>query len=271
MPNLYASLQMLKDELRDESTSQDSVLERVLEAVSRGMDAQLGRHFYHRTATMYFNGNGRRRLLLHEDLLTVTTLKADEDGDSTYERTLAVNTDYWLYRSPDLANTPYRAIDINPYKPLIAVWPLGRRRVELAGVWGYSNETEASGTLNGAIANATTTTVTMAAGHGISVGHTIIVESEQMYVSAVATNTLTVVRGVNGTTAADHADLLAVTRRRFPRDLERAVLMQGARVARETRTGYSAATGGVEAGFQVSSAYPMIRDLVEPYRILAVA
>jgi hypothetical protein len=49
-------------------------------------------------------------------------------------------------------------------------------------------------------------TLTMEASHGILAGDIIRVESEQMYVSAVSTNDLTVVRAFNGTAAATHAD-----------------------------------------------------------------
>lgn len=62
-------------------------------------------------------------------------------------------------------------------------------------------------TLNGAI-NASTTSVTVADGSGFpaKMDCRIICEDEIMKVTDVSTNTLTVVRGVEGTTAATHAD-----------------------------------------------------------------
>src|SRR5207249_1635119 len=46
--------------------------------------------------------------------------------------------------------------------------------------------------------------------------HTILIDNEQLFVSAVAANALTVVRGVNGTTAATHLDEATVSIFRYP-------------------------------------------------------
>jgi len=61
-------------------------------------------------------------------------------------------------------------------------------------------------TLNGGIDNSTTTViVTNASTIPAGVGFTILVDSEQMVVTAKASNTLTVTRGANSTTAAPHS------------------------------------------------------------------
>ncbi len=54
--------------------------------------------------------------------------------------------------------------------------------------------------------SATDTTLTMEASHGIIVGDGIQIESEILRVTAVDTNDLTVVRGIQSTIAATHAD-----------------------------------------------------------------
>lgn len=70
---------------------------------------------------------------------------------------------------------------------------------------------QASSTLNGGI-SATVTSVVVAAGHGarFADGDLIRCESELMYCTGVATDTLTVQRGVFGTTAATHANTTAI-------------------------------------------------------------
>lgn len=51
----------------------------------------------------------------------------------------------------------------------------------------------------------TATSLTVASGTGFAAQHVIEIDSEQMYVSAVSTNTLTIVRGFNGTEPTEHA------------------------------------------------------------------
>lgn len=67
-------------------------------------------------------------------------------------------------------------------------------------------------TLNGALADGVGTTVNVAAGDGVlfRAGNIIKVDSELMRVTAVATDALTVVRGVHGTTGAAHSDAAPV-------------------------------------------------------------
>ena len=64
--------------------------------------------------------------------------------------------------------------------------------------------TDAAGTLGAAIADTTTTSVTMTAGHTVEVGGLLLIDSERLYVSAVVGNALTVVRGFLGSTTETH-------------------------------------------------------------------
>lgn len=74
----------------------------------------------------------------------------------------------------------------------------------------YTNN--AATTLNGAINNSVTSlVVTSATGFPTVPNFRIIVENEIMLVTAVSGTTYTVTRGVEGTTAASHADLTVVT------------------------------------------------------------
>ena len=61
------------------------------------------------------------------------------------------------------------------------------------------------------LSSATTFTVASGAGSSIPVGSVLTIESEDMLVTAVSGDTLTVVRGQNGTSPATHADSTAVT------------------------------------------------------------
>lgn len=59
-------------------------------------------------------------------------------------------------------------------------------------------------------ASVATVTVTVDATHGIKQGETIRIDSEEMYVTAVSTNDLTVIRAWNGTVLASHNDNTAI-------------------------------------------------------------
>ncbi len=222
-------------------TTSDAVYERLIERVSREFEAECGRHFYAYSATRYYQGNSRSpgALRLPHDLISVTSLLVDEDGDGTYELTLASNTDYWLgpYEAAERGE-PYWYIELNPNGTQLASWPRYPRSVKLAGLFGYSYELQAAGTLGAAISSTTATSVTMTAGHSVELGDTLIVESEQMYVSAVSSNTLTVTRGINGTTAATHANATAVSVRRYPRDVEEAVMERAVGLRWDSQGGY---------------------------------
>lgn len=69
-------------------------------------------------------------------------------------------------------------------------------------------------TLTGA-ANTTANTVTVSSASTLRVGQSVLVDSEQMLITAVSNSTLTVSRGVNGTNAANHANAASVLGRRI--------------------------------------------------------
>lgn len=90
--------------------------------------------------------------------------------------------------------------------------------VEVSGRWGYREVTEDTGAViaQGSGMASTDTTVTVDGEHALSPGHTLAVGEEQMYVTSVAGQEITVARGVNGTLAADHEDGTSVRVYRYP-------------------------------------------------------
>lgn len=132
MPD-YTDLATMRLALKMEAddTTDDTRLSAVITAASRAIEAYTGRVFYATTATKYFQADAGCELLLDEDLLSVTSLKTDEDGDRTYEITWAA-TDYDL----EPANSaPYTRIHTTPRGNYS--FPLHRRGVEIVGSWGY--------------------------------------------------------------------------------------------------------------------------------------
>lgn len=129
--NGYATLAEAKAELRITDAADDTRLEDSIEAASRAIDNATGRAFYATTATKYYTPEFPD-LLWVDDLLSVTTLKVDEDGDRTYERTWAT-TDYDL---EPYNRTPYSKIRTTPNGRYAFPADL-RKSVEIAGSWGY--------------------------------------------------------------------------------------------------------------------------------------
>ena len=115
------------------------VLENTITAVSRHIDNLTHRWFYSDTQTRYYTPE-LSDLLYVDDLLTVTTLKTDEDGDGTFETTWTATTHYNLM--------PYNAAtDGKPYTMIERSYngaysfPLLKRSVQLVGEFGYSATT----------------------------------------------------------------------------------------------------------------------------------
>jgi len=130
--SLYGDLTKLKDNagLQMGGAGDDTALFQLLLAVSEAIDRHCGRHFYPLTAVRYFDGTGASRLAV-PDLLAVTSLKADENEDKTFETPWA-GTDYWL--------EPYNAQPDKPWGgPFTSVLARakGAKQTFLAGVQNY--------------------------------------------------------------------------------------------------------------------------------------
>lgn len=248
---------------------------RALGQASEGAITFTHRIFHTETRTALFNGNGKTRIYLQDaatepyrsDLVSVTTLKVDEDVDGTFELTFVADTDYWLQpANPTITKIPARSIEIPQGRstaPQLTVWPLLSRCIQIAGIWGYSELTEASG-LTGTLSNSTDTTITSVEGGDteqiIFPGDTLLIETEQVYVTDVDATTITVTRGVNGTTAAAHTTQ-ALNIRRYPEDVEWAVVADAARKMWQQANGYQ-----IDIGANAfTTRWPAIRDTLNAY------
>ena len=240
-------------------TGNDTRLRELLEAVSRVVDEYLGRFMYSLTATRYFSGNGKKLLTLPWDLISVTTLKEDTTADATYDNTWAT-TDYILSAGEGkydvdptgrayLSSTrPYWTIEVDQRSTgSESNFAKGQRRFELAGKFGYAeSKVDSTSLVNDADVTATELTFTVDDGGDFNVGQTILIDSEQMYITAISSDVLTVERGVNGTTAATHADDAVIDIIEYPNPIREAVLLE-AGLLLETR-GYRRQLGNFETG-----------------------
>lgn len=270
----YATVAQLKAELGQ--TAADTVdngrLLRKLEATSRAIDGAsmgCGREFYIVTEARYFTASHSDRLLV-DDLLVVTELATDEDGDGTYE-TVWTASDYLL----DPANSwPKWMVKVHPAGGYS--FPLVERGVRITGQHGYGDgESAAPYEASGAtvtVADAVATTVTVSDQSLLAVGQTILVESEQMYVTALADgtpDTATVKRGVNGTTAAAH-NAKPASIYRYPDPIREACLIQASRLFKRGDAPFGIAGSAEYGTVRISTLDPDVRVLLGEFRKVTV-
>ena len=273
MANSYADLTTLKSGgmLNITSAALDVRLLALLEDTSRWIDGYCNRHFFVLNAARRFDGGGGLELPV-PDLIGVTTLKTDEDQDRIFEL-LCNDGDYRLYplnaQPQQPWGRPYTRVLVDTAAGIRASFPSGQATVEIDGQWGYREVLEDSGAdINqGGGFSATATVLTVTDGSKFAAGQTVLVESEQMYVSAVSGSDLTVERGVNGTTAAAHPDGSDISMYRYPGSVVEACLLLASRLWR--RRGGDLASGPVERVLGLAPD-PDVRRLLAPYRRVSV-
>jgi hypothetical protein len=119
------------------TTERTARLAQAIDAATAHIEQDTGRVFTSTTATKRLTCDGGDVLLI-PDLVSVTTLKVDDNADGVYEITLTTS-DYEL-------NTYHETQAGWPFEYIVRLddsWPIrtyaGRRRlVEIVGVWGWS-------------------------------------------------------------------------------------------------------------------------------------
>ena len=257
MSNAYVSLNTLKSSgvLNISGTGVDKRLRVLAENVSRMADRYCNRHFYVLSATRKFDGAGTLGLLV-PDLISVDSsgLKTDDDKDRTFETTWSA-TDYLLLPSnadPTTAGNPqsrpYVGVEADVDAGTKSTFPAGREAVQIAGQWGWWRHLKRATETANAIADATTTSVTVSSRSDVEAGHTLLIDSEQLYVRSYSGNTLTVLRGVNGTTAAAHSGGAAIDIYEYPGPIIEATIIQTSRLWARKDSSFANVTGFPDTG-----------------------
>lgn len=213
------------------NTAHDPTYLALIRSVSRDMEATSNRHFSPRVLTQLYNtpeqapwsaraempryesvmaggfGHARRHITLDDDLLEVTTL-LNGDGSTI------TAADYLL----EPANaTPKELLKLK--RSSSVVWLLNssgesEQVISLTGIFGWHDDyanawVQSLATIHPGITAAATAVPLSTGGSALlKAGQLIKMGSEFAYISAIpSTDNLTLVRGVNGSTAAIHADL----------------------------------------------------------------
>jgi hypothetical protein len=212
----YTTIVAVKTNYLDVTGSADDVLlADMIRSVSRDIDNLTKRRFYPRAETHYYDTPKRNHPTINfdDDLLALTTL-TNGDGDAI---TSAYYKLYPLNRTPK-ESLALLASSSEQWQANSDGDPEGA--ITILGVFGYHldypNAWVATG---GTVQNTTSisasgTSLTVQTGT-VKAGWLLQIGAEWLYASAVAvstTDTVTVVRGVNGSTAAIHLNGAAISR-----------------------------------------------------------
>lgn len=190
MANWYTTREQVKLALGEQAPSgeRDKVIDQKIESASREIDNLTHRRFIPKTETRYFEYPYRDMLRgwvlpLDEDLLSVSSLT--KDGDTV---TAIASTDYFLEPA---YGPPYSSIAIDlASAAFFGTQSTHQRAVRVTGSWGRSNDTVAAGaTAENMDTSETDLDVTDSSLVGI--GDTLLIGTEQMFVTAKALLTTT--------------------------------------------------------------------------------
>ena len=246
----YATADDLRDYLAGTSyssgwTSDAGSIRRILEAVSRRIDDYCGGGtFGPLTETRFYDiGSGSLRdspqyqtVAITDDIKTSmstpgvvpldgwivspTTVTAYGGTDRATSETLTegYNADFWLmpYNS-----APKTILKLN--EDTTKGFDAGQQTLSILGSWGYTADT-VSVTTSDAIGSTTATSASVSSAANLGPAQTILIDSEQLYITAISGNTLTVERGVNGTTGATHSGGASLYRYDYPELVVQAAL-----------------------------------------------
>lgn len=218
--HVYASLADLNDQLTDSgaslltNTGANVRKLEILDEVSRLIDAKAhrGTGFGPWVGTFAYDGDSCDTLWLRADLAALTSLSYRATTGAT-PTTPVVDTDFYLGGIGGY-EPPYRRIIFHGQGTPTA-FGSGIKVTRVTGTWTYPYRTRVLTVTTGEALDDSETEVDVSGLTGLSPGMTILVDDEQMYVTAVTdgvTDSITVERGVNGTTAASHLTAAAITR-----------------------------------------------------------
>lgn len=192
----YTTLETVKDELGITDTLKDESLKRQIARASDFIELFTERNFIPVIAAKTFDvpsEDPTTRLYLHDEIVTITSISDDSGTIDT--------ANYKLYPLNKIPKTWVQLTDEDSFTYAISKYGA----ISIVGSWGYCGDIVSTGAvLSAAITSTTATTITVTNGTVIKTGYSLLVDSEQMFVSGVSGTTITVVRGNNGTTATTH-------------------------------------------------------------------
>jgi hypothetical protein len=228
-----------------------------LRAASAQIDRFTGRSFAPQIATRKFDWRTARTLLFRGyDLLELTTLT---NGDGSVISPAAIITLGGI-------GGPVVGVELDIAQAMFVYQTTRTRALSVTGVWGWHDEYTSAwkpssdsipgGGITSSATSFTVSSVSGSDGWGLSPrfspGQLIIVDSEYMHVIVAdsATNTLTVVRGANGSSATTHSAGTAISIYTPPADIQEIALRWAAWLYKQEDSGDF--SGQVGQGYEES-------------------
>lgn len=240
MGHVYANLAEFKAYLSDGNygTVRDDSLLTLLESSSRRVDGftKRGSQFGPVVETRHYTARGRTLRLL-ADVISITTVTRNGTELDPEDYTLDGRT-------------------------LIGPFGVGAS-VDIEMITGYPAEVISSGAALDASLADNDATATVDDGTLISPGMTLLIDDEQLQVLAVAAEVVTLLRGANGTTAANHADTTSIDRYRYASEATDATIRVAQRRWKMRDAGLTPDFGG--------GAMPLVSNRDSERSILAAA
>ncbi len=261
----YASLDDAKQFLIDEGvawgsgSTNDSLALTILESVSRRVDAfcrrsRFGSGFGPRIGTNRYDASGGATLDFSDDLLSTTGVTSYATTAASTSTAPVADTDWYLINQKGTYEPgPFRRAILHG-QGTVTAFGSGLRVVEWAGTWGHQEVTHDLAPTTAEALDGSEVVVDVSALTGLSPGVSILVDAEQMYVTAVTdstTDSITVVRGVNGTTAATHLTGATIARYDYPAAVVDTTLRVWTRRWRARDAGADGVDGGGSVGIVV--------------------
>lgn len=248
-------------------TAVDTKLDTLIESASRWIEEACRTYFYPVIETRYYDHPDDATILkLDQWLLDITTFTTS-NGDET------VSSDDYFLKCGDTYNLPpYDRIVMksNGDRPNLQYSGTLQQANAVTGPWGYSDSYENTDTtLAAAITDADATTFTSSSGSDLEIGWMALIDDEQLFISGISSNTVTVKRGMNGTDAATHDSASTVNRCTPPLDIEACCGMLVARFFHRGSTSWSDTAGVTDRGMIFALAIDMpaeAANIIERYR-----
>jgi hypothetical protein len=138
LPTNYITNTQLKNTLEiGTATYADDDITTAIAAASRVIDAYKDTRFYPTAETRRYTANVNECSIQIDDLVTLTALKVDMQGDGTYDTTWVVDTDFYLEPiNAALDGRPYNQITLRPQGG--DIWPPFDYGVQIGGTFGWS-------------------------------------------------------------------------------------------------------------------------------------
>jgi hypothetical protein len=285
--NLYATPYEIKgampDGIRETTTSYDDLLYRLSERISRMIDRHCGRTFYPYVETRYFDGDGGTELWV-PDLLEVTTAYYSTDLGRNYTAYTAYDYIASSSRNINGRGSYSRLIGNLNSNATTGYFPAGQRSVKIIGIWGTTDDRntmwqDSGDTTENAPLTAAGTSLTVNDVDGADIwgmaarfqaGQLLKIGSEFVELTAISPtgNTATILRGRNGSTAAEQAQNTAIYIWRPAEDVKQACIIQAIRAMQRGFQGFADTRSTTDLGsllLQMKRLDPEAEMLLQPW------